>query len=267
MQEYIKVDQYLHQLVQVIAKANRTFVQEKEDDSHTNLYFDSLGEKIYGRWIKVQEKRIILALNLTAYTFEIIDEHFKKPVNFPINGQKIAGLEKVMRQGLDEIGLETSGFLAPLHFEITEYPFREKPFGLLPEAGLEHWKKIRKIANESCQHLLGFLQVEGEIRIWPHHFDTGIYIEPNADLGIGFGLAMADPMESSPYFYLYGYALGSDELKFEDLPEIDTGRWEINENWKGAILPIDTFNSMNESEIMNLIFSFMISSVSWYLNQ
>jgi len=46
MQEYIKVDQYLHQLVQVIAKANRTFVQEKEDDSHTNLYFDSLGEKI-----------------------------------------------------------------------------------------------------------------------------------------------------------------------------------------------------------------------------
>jgi len=267
MQEYIKADQYLHQLVQVIAKANRTFVPKKGDDSHTNLYYDPLGGKIYGRWIEIRENRIILALNLNAYAFEIIDEHYNNICDFPILGEKIPELEKVMKKGLHDIGLDVQEFSDPLHFKITDYPFKNEPFGYLPDNGLEQWKKIRKHVNEMCLHVQGFLQVESEIRIWPHHFDTGIYIEPNADLAIGFGLAMADQMEPSPYLYLSGNALDKEDLKFKDLPKLRTGRWVMSEQWKGAILPIVAMKSMDENEMRKVIFSFIISSVSWYLHQ
>ena len=42
MHAYIKTDQLLHRLSQLIAKMNRQFVAKKEDDSHTNFYFDPL---------------------------------------------------------------------------------------------------------------------------------------------------------------------------------------------------------------------------------
>ena len=50
-----------------------------------------------------------------------------------------------------------------------------------------------------------FLQTNVEARIWPHHFDTGIYAMPNEDIGLGFGLAMNDGLVGEPYFYLAAY--------------------------------------------------------------
>ena len=64
MQRYPKVDQQIHLLSQLIAKANRTFVPKSEDDSHTNLFFDPLGNRITGRWVKAGKNKVIFALNL-----------------------------------------------------------------------------------------------------------------------------------------------------------------------------------------------------------
>ena len=50
MEGYTYADQKLHFLTQVIAKANRSYVPTKPDDSHTNLYFDTLDNRIVGRW-------------------------------------------------------------------------------------------------------------------------------------------------------------------------------------------------------------------------
>lgn len=36
------MEEKIHQLAQIIAKANRTLVPAQADDSHSNLYFDSL---------------------------------------------------------------------------------------------------------------------------------------------------------------------------------------------------------------------------------
>ncbi len=69
MQEYNKADQQLHLLCQIIGKANRTYVPEKADESHTNLYFDSWGDKILGRWIQTDSGNVIVALDLrTSFT-------------------------------------------------------------------------------------------------------------------------------------------------------------------------------------------------------
>lgn len=265
MQEYIKTDQHIHLLSQVIAKANRTFVAKMPDDSHTNLHYDPVSNKVYGRWIHADVIKIILALDLNAYQFEIRDDRYKILYEYPIAGKTMFQLEEKISEGLKQIGLHTTGFSTPLHYQITDYPFKDDPFEILSDSGVQQWKKIRKLANETSLHVLGYLQTESEIRIWPHHFDTGVYAEVNADLAIGFGLAMADAMEPSPYFYLSGYALGKDELKFDDMPKLETGRWEINQYWKGAILPIDSLKSLDESKLTKAVYSFIVSAFIIYL--
>lgn len=267
MQEYIRADQYIHQLSQIIAKANRTFVPKESDDSHTNLYYDPVGERLLGRWIKTDDKKIMLALDLNAFQFDIINESLQVVHKFSIEGKTTAQLETEIAVPLAKLGLDTSGFANELHFEITDYPFKNDAFVNLPEAGLQQWKIYRKLANEAALHLLGYLQSEGEIRIWPHHFDTGIYAEVNLDIGIGFGLAMADGMEASPYFYLSGYALGDKELKFDHLPKLEAGRWEIGEYWKGAVLPMDNLLNLRENDLSEAIYDFIIGGCKLYLHQ
>ncbi|MBE9517207.1 MAG: hypothetical protein IMY68_01520, partial [Bacteroidetes bacterium] len=78
MKEYTKVDQHLHLLCQVIGKANRTFVPEKTDESHTNLYFDSWGNKILGRWIQSGSGTILVALDLNTLQFEVLNSSRKQ---------------------------------------------------------------------------------------------------------------------------------------------------------------------------------------------
>ncbi len=53
MQEYNNSDRQIHWLSQVMAKANRAYVPEQKDDSHTNLYFDA-PEKRISRIIKYE---------------------------------------------------------------------------------------------------------------------------------------------------------------------------------------------------------------------
>lgn len=65
MNNYIQADQQLHRLCQIIAKANRSFVPEKEDDSHTNLGFNPDTLNIEGRWIETNSINIRLVLRLT----------------------------------------------------------------------------------------------------------------------------------------------------------------------------------------------------------
>ncbi len=267
MREYIKTDQYIHQLSQIIAKANRTCVPKKPDDSHTNLYYDPVSEKLLGRWVKAERKKIMLALDLNAFQLEMINDIRSILHEFPIAGKTTAQLESEIEVALAKLGLDTTGFTDELHFEITDYPFKNDVFVNLSEAGLRQWKKYRKLANEAALHLLGYLQAESEIRIWPHHFDTGVYTEANDNIGIGFGLAMADGMEASPYFYLSGYALGDKELKFDHLPKLKTGRWEITDHWKGALLPLHKLRSLEETALSEAIYDFIITGCKFYLRQ
>ena len=58
MQEYNNIDKKIHQLSQIIAKVNRTFVPKKADDSHTNFFFDPLSHRLYGRWIKTKDQNV-----------------------------------------------------------------------------------------------------------------------------------------------------------------------------------------------------------------
>jgi len=44
-----------------------------------------------------------------------------------------------------------------------------------------------------------------EPRTWPHHFDTGLLHELDAERGIGAGFSPGDAVHAQPYFYVYAY--------------------------------------------------------------
>ncbi|NQU34256.1 MAG: hypothetical protein HQ521_13580 [Bacteroidetes bacterium] len=265
MDNYIKTDQQLHLLSQIITKANRTFVSPRLDDSHTNLYFDFLGNRILGRWIKSSNGKAIMSLNLDNLTYEWLNSSQNAIASFNAVGRTIIEIEDEISNHLSEIGLAKDGFTDKLHFKIPEYSFADEAIESIPANDLNQWRHFRNMANKACSFLLGYLQIEGEIRIWPHHFDTGIYVVTEKGMGIGFGLAMEDRLIGAPYFYMSGYpAKGS--IEFNNLPEFSIGKWETSPNWQGAVLPLDKLSDISRELQIEAVNSYMVKAVNWYLS-
>ena len=75
MQGYIKIDKYIHQHCQTIAKFGRSFAESKEDDSHTNLSLDAVGKIVWGRWVSINDGKFMLGLELKTQKFCLVDKN------------------------------------------------------------------------------------------------------------------------------------------------------------------------------------------------
>lgn len=258
---YTQTDKRIHYLAQILAKAGRAFIPKKEDDSHTNLYFDSEKNWIETHWINSPKGKVKLVLRITDFcmlwmnekeeAFQIVSSVLKLP----------SEVEEQLKKGIIEVGLNPEGFSESLHYDIPKYTFSGKPFQMINRHNLDGWMQWRALANEACEKVLGILDVEGAIRIWPHHFDTGIFVQATEELEIGFGLAMEDEMAGAPYFYMSGYP-SEGNLIYEDLPDLGLGKWEITDEFKGAILPITEFE-----ETQQALDEYMEKSLEWFLDE
>jgi hypothetical protein len=263
MQAYNKTDQELHLLSQTIAKANCTYVPSKEDDSHTNLYFDAENSRIEGRWINNGTENLMLTLNLDTLQFAWLNEAKECIKSVTTIGRTVEEIENEVAVELAALKLNPTGFTDDLHFEITKYPFAKMQFAAISQADLSEWKSYRHLANELCTKVLENIQLESEIRIWPHHFDTGIYVKLQNKIGLGFGLAMEDSMAGASYFYMSGYP-EQGSLDFDNLPELISGRWETGEYWQGAILPLTILKNGIYEENKRAIDDYLLKSLDWF---
>jgi hypothetical protein len=157
-------------------------------------------------------------------------------------------------------------FFRPLHFEIPDYKIQKLNREDISEEGHKSWIHYRDLANAACQNMLDYLQWEGEIRIWPHHFDTGIFAQVTADLGLGFGLAMEDAMVGDAYFYMSGYH-GESPISYLNLKQLSAGKWEIGEHWKGAVLPLNAIRDSSSKEALSMIQLFIQETTGWFINK
>jgi len=255
MQSYNKLDCQIHALSQVIAKFNRTFVPPKKDDSHTNFYFDPLSHRLYGHWIQLDRSTLIFSLNLREFKFQFINQTREIVAEITINGKTITELEKETSDCLLKFGLRDDGFRNKMHYDIPDYHFIEDPFSKWDKQDINTWEYIRGLANEACFLTMGYMMSVNDIRIWPHHFDTGIYIKANSNRGLGFGLAMKDSMVNDAYFYYSVYALKQQDIKFKNLPRLTWGEWKMFDNWKGAVLPVTDLDSSPRKKIKQFIVS------------
>lgn len=264
MQEYKASDRQIHWLSQILAKANRAYVPEQKDDSHTNLYFDAIGKRILGRWIDGPGGQMILALNLQAFSFQWMDKKLNILHEVSALNKNMDELEAGVSEYPGSLKMSTEEFIRPLHFDLPDYKIEKLGSGDLTDEGLRSWFFFRDLANKACLDLLGYLQAESEIRIWPHHFDTGIYARVNDQLGLGFGLAMEDALLGQAYFYISGY---QDEppISYQNLSKLSTGRWETGEHWKGAVLSLTDIVDTYSDEALQQVRVFIRESTAWFL--
>jgi len=266
MQEYIKADRLLHWLSQEITKVIRACLPQKNDDSHTNLAFDELGNRIAGQWINTKQGKLLLSLNLSPLQYVWIDASHVVLKTISIKERNISDIRSEIAESLAGFGLDADQYKKKLHYEIPAYDFIEKPIKSPSDVGVASWTHYRALANTTCMLLTDYLQTSAEIRIWPHHFDTGIYLVPNDRTGIGFGLAMEDAMVGTPYFYISGYPVDGT-LNYSNLPHLEYGKWHTSQNWKGGILSLQELNSFDDKQRLPVLKLFLKQTLHWYLHQ
>ncbi len=196
------------------------------------------------------------AIDIIKSQFLIIDRHGKTSESVPLTEKSFEETLLELAALWRKMGLDTLPFEQSLHYNIPAYAFANEVLTSPSKEDLETWLKLRSIANETLGALESSFLAESKVRIWPHHFDTGIYLQVTDDAGIGAGLAMADGVCETPYFYLSGQQTKGD---FDyGTPESKTGEWRLEGDWKGALLPAtkelmfhsrDVYNWLNNTAI------------------
>jgi len=254
MENYNQTDQYIHQISQVLAKLGRSFVPEKDDDSHINLYWEPLHKRMLGRWISTSNGNVLPAIQLEHLTFQWLNPQMNVIDEVTFENTGLTELEVLIENTFDSHGIIKKNFRDPLHFNIPDYPFKNQPFKRFNRADLQEWSFYRSLANHILKDIEAFLNLNIEVRIWPHHFDSGIYIKWIENLGIGAGLAMKDSLAGIPYFYISGYT-GEEQINYINVMPLTNGKWIKEGSWKGAILPITVLENSLAYEITQEFFS------------
>jgi hypothetical protein len=221
----------LHIAAQYLAAAAISFVEKKDDDSHTNLGWSNESLTLSTRSLNSNGDK--LALDFSSYSLVW---------NTTSGVISSLGLDKVTHnQVLEWINLQLKGreydssYKYSLHYDIgygidiDNYSF--------PEANNEELQKIANhlnVAQSAMQDILEKKKLNSEIRVWPHHFDLGAYTVISETLSLGFGLAIPDSGIDDFYYYISGYK-GNDTLETKNFQKLENGEWQTGE-WKAGTL-------------------------------
>lgn len=264
MEDYNLMDQKLHWLCQPIAKINRTFVAKEEDDSHTNIGLDIIANRLRGHWFKKNNSSYLVCFNIADQCYEMLDDGFHLIWKLSPAGLRMKEVEEGINLKLESHSINDSNWMKDLHFEIPDYDFRSKAIPDLDAKSLQKWLHFRGIASYAALDLNNHFNLESSIRIWPHHFDTGSYLEINNSLGIGFGLAMKDSIINQAYFYISAYPQ-KGEIDYYKLSSTDPWEWVIEEKWKGAVLSLEKLSKISEEKQLEAIQSYIKEATSTLL--
>ena len=245
-----------HWAAQYLAMAAKTYLTAREDDSQTNLSFGTPPNCLATHPLSGENNRLLL--HLESGLLEL--ENCKQPALFLENKSH----EEVC-QYLKDV-FESAGYPVQYRFEL-HYSL---PY--LLEGSFEEWAKdpfmidLRTQAHrvlEEVSRLLGFCQ---EIRIWPHHFDSGAFGPCDQIPGLFFGIGLAIPDEAIDchYYYLSAYF----ESKIVEPPAeclLAAGEWTQAE-FKGALLAVNSEEIRKDEEVLQFFETAASAYISLFSN-
>ncbi len=238
----------LHLAAQYLAAAGISFLEKKDDDSHTNLGFSTENAILSTR--KLGDKEIRLCLNYNLFTLEWKGTDISNLLK--LDGTSHAEIVQWIQQMAHQYGLGTYSY--DLHYDLPYKIHEDYTFTLQDKHQLETLKKHRILANTVIQRFLNDNHLSSEIRIWPHHFDTGAFtpLEDESGLAIGLGMAIPDTMIDDYYFYISAYQ-GHDGIDTSNFAALTEGEWK-NEGFKGAVLAISDIDHTTGVRFFNEAF-------------
>jgi len=222
------MEKMVHLAAQYLAAAGISFLDKREDDSHTNLGLSvDMGQL---QTHPLSANGDILSLDYTDFSLRWDAQNASSifPLNGATHAQVLTWLQETSKTYLNR------DYNYLFHYEIP-YPLNpDFTFELVSKKRLEELLDLRILAQSTLAELLSVYRIESPIRIWPHHFDTGAYAQLNDSISIGFGLAVPDAICTEHYFYISGYK-GHDTISTKGFTKLSFGEWKDN-GFKGAIL-------------------------------
>lgn len=228
----MRMQAQLHLAAQYLATAAISFLDKKDDDSHTNLGFSIDEKSILTR--PLDGTSIQLGLNYGTFS---LDWKSNRPQSLSLNGKThreiVAWLTKVTH---------ASNLPKPysyiLHYGLPYSMGDSERFKLSAPEEIQRLVRLRTLAQNVLSQFLEGENLVSDVRIWPHHFDTGAFVHLRGGSGksLGMGMAIPDGLVDDLYFYINGYR-GNDGLDTWAFPPLSHGKW-VNNGFKGAVLPV-----------------------------
>ena len=219
----------IHLAAQYLAAAGISFLSKKEDDSHTNLGYSPESAQMTSR--KLNKSGDYLALDLKHFSLNYISPSSVSELE--LDGWSHHHVLNWIKQITTEKGFSKEyeyQFHYTLPYQIEDnFVFNRKPKVLAREVSL------RNLAMDTIRTVLEKNSMKSEIRIWPHHLDTGAFalLPDSEEISIGLGLAIPDQHVEEHYFYVSGYR-GRESIETSSFEPLSLGNWCQN-GFKGAI--------------------------------
>lgn len=230
-----------HQAAQFITMIAKSFIKEKDDDSNTNMDWSDEYKALIGRNID-EPKDLKPGLRLTDLTLFFIADTSNIIKEISLAGKSRSEVFAELKMAIEEMGMPSEKLTSKLHYSL---PNNELDKGSAFDSNIKTLTEnaiYRSNANLLLKYIVSRRPYTSEVRIWPHHFDTGsvIPVEKNSHNGlvksIGIGFAIPDDMVQEPYFYI-SYWSADGAKNFKDLQPLDTGQW-ITDGWQGGVLKL-----------------------------
>lgn len=256
MNDLNQADQTLHSLAQLIALTGMQWLPLLADDSQTNMAWNSNLHQLEGRPFVYNGQQIRLVINTKTFTLYFVNDHEHVLSVFSPENRTATDATDWWKNQMQTWGISE---IRGVNYQLHQDPVASQT--VYTPTGLTEWNEWRTIANTALQQLNEWSGRENEVRIWPHHFDTGVYYsQTNANgqekAAIWAGYAIADALCDEPYFYLSGYN-SVQPIDFASAPALSVGEWRNTSDWNGALLPISASNNAES------IVVFFQESYSW----
>jgi len=221
----------LHIASQYLAAAGISYVEKKPDDSHTNLGWDSQNKRLTSHALNSEGVRLGLAYEEFSL---VLLKGDKEISTFPLPNQNHRQVIDWINTQLSSIGL-TEAYIYEFHYETGyEEMTDEYVFTHYSKPEIDDVIKRLTIGQSTFERFLITNELESPIRVWPHHFDLGIYTLISKNLFMGGGLAIADSISADFYFYASGY-LNGESMGSEGFATLSSGEWGEG-GFNGAVL-------------------------------
>nr|WP_299000315.1 hypothetical protein [uncultured Allomuricauda sp.] len=222
----------LHLAAQYLATTAISFLDKKEDDSHTNLAFSNT-EKSLETW-PLGQKGTKLCLDYPSFSLKWVSG---EPKTFALHGkshEEVVNWLKEVSVHLDS----SKTYEYKLHYDLPYQMGTDETFQHNNPEKVEKLVQLRILGNTVLSEVLKENQLSSDIRIWPHHFDTGAFspLDEDSETAVGMGLTIPDSLMDDYYFYISGYQ-GHTSLDTSNFKPLTKGHW-MNDGFKGAVLPV-----------------------------
>jgi len=252
-----EADRILHSLAQLVALTGTNTLPHQPDDSQANIDWNADRQWLEGRAFVDDDQSLRLIIDLPTFSLYFLDGNDQPVASFAVQGKTPDEAAAWWQSVMQSWDFDTT---KPLSYQLDSAPVPpETPY--VRPAGLTEWANWRTIAHQQLTTLNEQSGRTSDIRIWPHHFDTGVYYSISDEAGhekaaIWAGYAIADAVSAEPYFYLSGYN-SRQPVGFSMAPALTSGEWLSRSDWQGAYLPVSGATDANK------ITDFFAESYAW----